>query len=245
MNPKILLFDIETMASLGWFWERYETNILSIKKDWYIISFAYKWFGEKKVHVLALPDFKNYKKDKQNDKELCYKLWQLFNEADILIAHYGDAFDIKKANSRFIHHGFKSIPPVKSIDTKKVAAKHFNFGSNKLNDLAKYFNIGEKEHHTGWQLWLDCAEYDKPEAWKKIKSYNKMDVVLLEKVYLKLRPWIHNHPHIGVILDKRQNCPNCGSSRVIKNGIRISRTNRYQRMQCQDCGAWSKGENIK
>jgi DNA polymerase elongation subunit (family B) len=170
-KPKILLFDIETQAGLGWFWEQYETNILAVKEPWYIISFAYKWLGEKETYVYALPDFKGYRKNKKNDKELCRKLWELLNSADVVIAHYGDAFDLKKANARFIHHGFKPVCPSVSIDTKKVASKHFKFGSNKLNALAGYFGIGQKEVTTGFQLWLDCAEHDKKEAWAHMKKW--------------------------------------------------------------------------
>jgi uncharacterized protein YprB with RNaseH-like and TPR domain len=217
-KPKILLFDIETMAGLGWFWEQYETNILSVKKSWYIISFAYKWLGEKDTFVYALPDFPGYKNNKSDDKALCKKLWELLNSADVVIAHYGDAFDLKKANARFIQHGFEPVRPLVSIDTKKVASKHFKFGSNKLNALANYFGVGQKEVTSGWQLWLDCAEHDKKEAWYKMKKYNKMDVILLEKVYYKLRPWIQKHPNLSVINNSRGTCPNCGGKNLIKKG---------------------------
>jgi hypothetical protein len=244
-KPKILLFDIETMASLGWFWERYETNILSVKKDWYMLSFAYKWFGEATTHVLALPDFKMYKHDKSNDRDLCLKLWELLNEADIAIAHYGDQFDLKKANARFIAHGFKPVPPLKSIDTRKVAAKYFNFGSNKLNDLGKYFKIGEKHPTGGWQLWLDCAENDLKPAWDKMKLYNKQDVVLLEKVYIKLLPWIQRHPNLHFMDKPAGVCPNCHSSHLTKRGTFLTMKNQYQRYQCQDCGAWTSDLLLK
>lgn len=243
-SPKILLFDIETMAGLGWFWEQHETNILSVKNNWYMISFAYKWLGDKDVKVHALPDFKSFKKDSKDDKELCNKLWELLNEADIAIAHYGDNFDLKKANARFIQHGFPPVRPVVSIDTYKVAVKHFKFGSNKLNSLASYLGVGQKTTTTGWQLWLDCAEHNKKEAWETMKKYNKQDVVLLEQVYLKLRPWIQKHPNLRLFNKGEFVCPNCGDRKLIRRGFGINKETRYQRLQCISCGAWSKGCSI-
>ena len=238
-GPRILLFDIETMAGLGWFWQRRETNILSVKHDWYIISFAYKWLGEKRTYVHALPDFPLYKQDKRNDKDLCKKLWEVLNGADIVIAHYGDAFDLKKSNARFICHGFDPVPPIKSVDTYKVSRRHFKFGSNKLDDVAKYFNLGAKHQTGGWQLWLDCAENDIKSAWNKMKKYNKQDVILLEKVYLKLRPYMNNHPNIGV-LNGEGVCPKCGSRNIQYRGYAITSTCKYRRFQCLECSGWGK-----
>jgi hypothetical protein len=43
------------------------------------------------------------------------------DEADIICAHNGDAFDIKKINSRLITNGFKPPSPFKTIDTLKAA----------------------------------------------------------------------------------------------------------------------------
>ena len=46
-------------------------------------------------------DFPEYQKDKTDDKALMRKLWDLMDEADIVIGHNCDSFDIKKINSRF------------------------------------------------------------------------------------------------------------------------------------------------
>ncbi len=34
-----------------------------------------------------------------------------------------------------------------------------------------------------------------PAAWKVMEKYNKQDVLLLEKVYDRLLPWIKSHPN--------------------------------------------------
>ena len=243
-DKKVLLFDIEIAPIVGYTWGLWEQNVIDTKEEWYMLTFSYKWLGEKKTHVRALPDYKTYKKDKKNDKELVSELWRLFDEADVVIAHNGDAFDIKKANIRFIKHALCPPSPFKSIDTKKVAKTCFKFDSNKLDNLGKYLGVGEKLDTGGFELWLGCMSGDK-KSWKLMCDYNKQDVILLEKVYLALRPWMKNHPNLSVLDNKPHNCPNCTSSHVTHRGYGMNTKSKYERLQCQTCGAWFKGCNVK
>jgi DNA polymerase elongation subunit (family B) len=244
-EPKILLVDIETAPNLGWFWEMWETNPIGIKTNWHLLSFSYKWLGLKHIHTHALPDYASYKKDKDDDKELVQDLWNLLNEADIVIAHNGDAFDIKKSNARFIFHGMKPPMPYKTIDTLKVARRHFKFDSNKLNSLGKYLGVGEKLPHTGAHLWFGCMAGDK-KAWAMMRKYNEQDINLLERVYLQLRPWMTNHPNVNIYDQVAGACPSC-SGKVEKRGFGYTQLGAYQRYKClrPSCGAWSKGITIR
>jgi DNA polymerase elongation subunit (family B) len=238
--PKVLVFDIETMANLAYVWGKYEQNVISFEKEWYMLTFAYKWLGEKKSYVKALPDYKGYKNDKTNDKRLCKELWELFDEADVLISHNGDAFDIKKAQARFAFHGFSPPKPFKSIDTLKVARRYFKFTSNKLDDLGHTLGLGGKIETGGWELWKGCAVDDDPKAWKKMKLYNKRDITLLEDVYMELRPWMNNHPNYNIYMDTQYNCPVCHSDNLHKRGFAPTRASKQQRYVCLDCGTWSQ-----
>jgi len=233
---KSLLFDIETAPNLAYVWGKYEQDVIEFKSHWYIISFAYKWLGGK-IKSYSLPDFKNYAKDPEDDKELCRKLWELFNEADCLIAHNGRAFDIKKTQAKFLQHGFPPPEPFKQIDTLSVARKYFKFDSNRLDDLGKYLGIGEKINTGGWKLWEGCIKGDK-KAWAKMVRYNKRDVELLEKVYLKMRPWIQGHPNINLYGKTDDKCPNCGGG-LTRQGTRKNRSTINQQYKCRNCGAWS------
>ncbi len=235
--PKILLFDIETMANKAYVWGKYEQNVLSFDTHWYMLCFAYKWLDQKIPHIYALPDFKGYKRDKLNDKKLCIKLWELFNQADIIIGHNSDSFDIKRANARFAYHKLKPPKPYKSVDTLKIARKYFKFESNKLDDLGDHFNLGRKVTHTGWDLWLGCAVRDEKKSWDKMKEYNKQDIRLLEKVYLELRPWMDNHPNHNLYADLINVCPVCGG-KLIRRGYRYTRVAKRQQFKCSKCGAW-------
>ena len=243
-ETKILLFDIENAPNLSYTWGKWEQNVIEFKNEWYLLSFAYKWLGEKKVHSYSLPDFKLYKRDKENDRDLAKKLWDLMSRADIIVGHNSVDFDERKANARFIYHGLTPPKPYKSVDTLKVARKHFFFNSNKLGDLAKHLGLGEKEESGGFETWRGCMLGDKS-AWKQMVKYNKKDIVILEKVYNKLLPWIGNHPNVNVLDEILNSCPNCGSHRIQSRGFSFTAVSKRKRFQCQSCGKWSVGKTIK
>lgn len=238
-TPKILLIDIETAPNLGYIWGKYEQNVIDYKTEWYLLSFCAKWLGEKKMISYKLNDFKLFKKDKENDFELIRKLWDLLDEADIIIGHNSDEFDIKKTNARFLFHHLRPPTPYKTLDTKKIAKKYFNFNSNKLDDLGRYLGIGRKMEHEGFSLWLKCMAGDES-AWNRMIRYNKQDVILLEKLYKRFLPYITNHPNYGLYQQKEFACPNCGSYHLHKRGYAMTKTNMYNRWQCQECGSWSQ-----
>jgi len=74
-----------------------------------------------------------------------------------------------------------------------------------------------------------------------MKKYNKQDVLLLEKVYKKLRPWTPRHPNLSVFgKEDRPVCPHCASEKMYKDGKYHTNTNTYQAWECQDCGGWSR-----
>jgi RNase H-like protein len=233
VTPKILLLDIETAPSLGWVWQKWQTDVVDFKQTCYILSYSAKWLGGRHV-TKGLIDYPGYEKDRENDKALVGDLWELFNEADVIVAHNGDEFDVKKCNMRFSVHGLNPPSPYKTVDTKKLAKKHFAFESNSLNDLGKVLGLGKKVSTGGFGLWLKVMEGDE-KAWKRMKGYNRGDVTLLEKVYLHFRPWSPGHP-----VWSGESCPKCGVGKLHRRGEAVAKTVTYQRYQCQGCGGWSR-----
>lgn len=243
-KPKILLFDIETAPNLAYVWAHYEQNVLSHVRERYVLSFAAKWLGEKEIIVKALPDYKGYKPHTDCDASLMKDLWDLFDQADVIVGHNLDRFDIKRSNARFIKHGLGPPQTYKTIDTRKQARKHFDFNSNKLDDLGNFLGVGRKVKHTGFDLWLQCMAGDEA-GWKVMRKYNKQDVLLLERVYLELRPWMEAHPNLNVIMNRETGCPKCGSKKIYQRGYRPTNTGRTPRFKCEDCGGWGTGRHQK
>lgn len=234
---KILIYDLETFPNIAYVWGKYEQDVIEYIEEGHLLSWSAKWL-EGKIVTKGLDDYQGYKSGSRDDKALVKDLHDLFNQADVLIAHNGDQFDIRKANERFLHYGFPPPEPYKTIDTKKVAKKYFYFNSNSLNELGKHLGLGEKVKHPGFQLWLDCKA-GLPTAWKLMKKYNKQDVILLEKIYLKLRAWDKSHPNLSSLAEKAV-CPKCASSHLQSRGFAITRAGKYRQFQCTNCGSWGR-----
>lgn len=236
---RTLIYDIETSPNLGYVWGKWQQDVIEYKEEWHILCFAYKWLGQPNTHVIALPDFPRYKTDPTNDFEVVRTLHELFSEADVVVAHNGNSFDQKKAQARMLVHGMSPPEPYKQIDTKLVARRYFNFNSNKLDDLGIALGEGQKLETGGFTTWLGCMAGEK-KSWAKMKKYNKQDVVLLEKIYLRMRPWIQNHPGANVVDEKIEGCPKCGKGPLISRGYAHTNTSVYQRFRCSNCGGWSR-----
>lgn len=227
MKPKVLFFDIETRPNLAYVWGKYKQNVLSFKEDWSMLSFAYKWQGEREVKCVTAQGDKT-------DRKVIKALHALLDKADIVIGHNGDEFDNKKFRARCLVYGIKPPAPYRTVDTLKVAKGRFNFVSNSLNDLGQVLGIGRKLSTGGFDLWLDCMA-GKKSAWAKMIKYNKQDVVLLEKVYDRMLPWIDTHPNVAQILDRPSGCPKCGNTSFQARGVRYTKTSSFRRWQCQSC----------
>lgn len=245
IKPFVVLLDIETSPITGYTWSTYDTNVLKVLESSKIISVAWKELYSKETEVKALPDYVGYKAGVINDKKLVTEIWHVLDAADVVIAHYGDGFDLKKLNARFAYYGLDAPSAYKTVDTKKVSKKYFLFDNNKLDSLGTYFHLGNKLPTGGFDLWVQCIAGDTL-AWDKMKAYNKEDVILLEKVYLKLRSFMTNHPNLNVVTEEiGVSCPTCQSKNLQKRGFSPTKTGRKQRYQCSDCGSWSSGPWIK
>lgn len=239
---RVLLYDIETSPNVAYIWGKYEQDALGdFIKERQIISVAWKWLDEKKVNVLAIPMLKTYKSRPDDNTELIRKLHELMGQADVVVGHNVQEFDDKMVNTEFLSLGLTPPPPHRVIDTLAVARSRFRFNSNKLGDLGKKLGLGGKVHTGGFELWAACLRGD-AKAWANMMAYNIGDVLLLEKVYLKMRPWMSRHPHMDP--EKNKACRNCASKHIIRRGWRINRMGKYMRFQCQSCGTWMTGQTI-
>lgn len=244
---KIGVIDIETapFESLTWgLWDQ-TIGLNQIQKETNLLSFAWKWLDSPK-HVYMDTSGKGAKRTR-DDSKLVAALWKLMDEADIVVAQNGAAFDVKRINARMVMQGLPPYSPIRVIDTKLVAKKHFAFSSNRLEWLGKYLAGEDKYKHStfeGMDLWKECLK-DNPRAWKEMKKYNIIDTQICEKVYLALRPWMDQHPNLGAYtVSMDPVCTKCGSENVEARGTRALQQGVYQRYFCQDCRGWSRGKTM-
>jgi DNA polymerase elongation subunit (family B) len=164
----------------------------------------------------------------------------LLEQADAVVHYNGTKFDMPTLNKEFLIHKLPPPPPIRQVDLLRVVKSQFRFPSNKLDYVAQRLGLGKKKDHEGHTLWIKCMNGDK-KAWATMESYNIQDVILLEKLYNKLLPWVKQPINVNIMKKDRDgfNCPTCGKNSLLSKGFRYTTTGAYQRYQCKACGAYS------
>ena len=231
-----ILLDIETSPHMAYVWNIWKQNIqheMMINRG-YIMCATVKVLGDNQCFYYETRD--------ENDYEVVKALMEWLSQADVVIAHNARKFDVPLIRARAIVHGMKPPAPYKVVDTLDIAKKEFRFIRNTLKNLAEELNCTPKDSHDkfpGFSLWSECMKGN-DEAWEEMKLYNIEDVLTLEEVYLKLRPWDTQHPNITSEDDSEQSkCPKCGGVHLERRGYFHTNAGKYQKYQCKECGGWS------
>lgn len=236
-QAKILLFDLETSPIVARVWSLWQNgiNIDDIIEDWSLLCFSAKWLFNPEVisHVLTEQEL-----IERNDERIVRELWKLMDEADIIIAHNAERFDIRKSNSKFLKYELNLPSPYQVIDTLKHVKKRINLTSNKLDYIARYLGV-EGKLVTPSGMWRKVMENDYSML-LEMDKYCQQDVVCLEEVYLKLRPYIQPHPNLGLFITENVHaCPSCASQDLSwdKNKVYTTNANQYHAFRCNSCGS--------
>ena len=240
---KILIYDIETARVLADIWCSGKQYISGnqIVSDSKIITIAYKWLGSDKVHYL--------KWDKnQSDKNLIINFLKEYNEADMVIGFNNDSFDNRYINARALKYNLEVNTFVKSFDIMKQAKRLFRLNSYSMNYIAKYIGVETKLEHTGIKMWKDIQYGNKKEAKEAMQlmiNYNIQDILVTEQVYLKLRKYMKNPIHLGILEgNDKTSCPVCGSKDVKLYKTIVTTAGTIQRiMKCNSCKSLYKLSN--
>lgn len=236
MTARILILDIETAPNIAYVWGAWKQNIG--QKQWlekgHVMSFAAKWLGDDEIMYIE--------NRKSNDKHIITVLYDLLDQADIVVAHNGQRFDLPVILGRGVVHGLTPPSPYFIVDTFQTARKELRIVSNSLANLCEELGLTKKEDHKkfpGFELWLECLRGN-DEAWDEMRDYNIADVVSLEELYLRLRPYMKNHPNV-VRSNEEVRCAKCGSSNIQYRGYYYTRAGLcYRRFVCLDCGGWGR-----
>lgn len=235
-DQKLLLLDIETKPTSAYVWRSYgEQNIGTdqIIEPGSIICVGAKFVGEKETFLFS--DWEH------GHVEMLLAIHEMMSFADAIITYNGERFDLRLLQGEFLLHGLGPTPPCTSIDCLKAVRK-FGFFQNKLAFIGPLLVGSSKISTGGFSLWTQVMEGE-PKAQLKMAKYCKQDVILLEKLYLKIRPFILNHPHLGKVGNNQ--CGACGSTHVQSRGSRRTKAFKIQRLQCQACGSWQDGTRKK
>ena len=227
--PKLLLLDVETAPAIAYVWRMFDETISieQLIQPSRIICWGAMWLGDKKVE---------YADERKGKRTMFRGIHALMSEADGLVTYNGNFFDLPKLEGAFVEHGLGPTPPVAHIDLYQTVKK-LGYQSGKLAFVAPFLKIGAKVKNEGFALWRSCLDGD-AKAWERMKKYNLQDVRLLDGLYMKLRPYIRNHPYIAATTGK---CPACQSDKATARGSRRTKRLAIQRLKCGNCGFWYDG----
>lgn len=232
--------DLEVSPRLAWSYGYYETTPIKVEQEPILLSFAWKFVGEKKVQCLTL--FDRGLVDPLDDRLLVKELWNILDESSILVWHNGKRFDHRVCNYLFLKHKLTPPSPYKQIDTLQEARKYFKFDCNKLDNISRFLGGEGKTKETNADCWYDLLYGNKKEKKKAsdtLRKYNSNDIIIMEKLYERFTPWADNRPNLA-LYGEPEVCPRCGQNKGFK--IKAYRRTGAQingiQYCCQNCGAY-------
>ena len=234
-HAKILLLDIETAPILATIWRLWKqvVDTKQVLSDWYILSYSAKWlYGDTMISSgLTTNELLN-----QDDSRLLVELNLLLDNADIVITYNGTRFDLPKINTRFLLHNLMMPGKYQHIDLFKVVKEKFSFSSNSLAYVCRQLGLEQKGESK--YEWWQRAYFGDEEAMELLREYNNQDVIALEDLYLKLRPWVTNHPNLALYSEVIEaKCGVCGSKNLRPHGYSLTAVGKYPVHRCMSCDA--------
>jgi uncharacterized protein YprB with RNaseH-like and TPR domain len=204
-----------------------------------VICVGFKDVGEGKPVVLRIDDYPGRDIIAQ-ERNLLVDVADRLLGGDVWLTHFGTYYDIPFVNTRLLYHRLPTLPSgYPSIDTWKVARNRLKLRNNRLITISEFLGTEDEKNAIRPEQWLKALSGHRPSL-DYIVEHCRRDVLVLEEAYERLRPLVVDHPNRG-LLDGRGGCSVCGGVRLQKRGVHVTRTRKYQRYQCRDCGTWSKG----
>lgn len=230
-QPRILTIDIETSPNLVYAWGLWDQNIgvSQLVEPSRVLCVAAKWYGDQRVLFFD---------ERGGRGEMAGAVWDLLDQADIVVGYNHEQFDLPHLHREFILAGLLPPSPAQQIDLLRVNRRRFKWVSNRLGYVADSLGIGEKLETGGQSLWSAVLAGDE-KAWAKFRRYNIQDVRLTEQLFDVLAPWI-KLPHRGQWTGRMSCCYSCGSADLLVVGVVYGRAVAYPKAQCAGCGAWNK-----
>jgi uncharacterized protein YprB with RNaseH-like and TPR domain len=217
-SARVLLFDFETTALVADFGT--------------IIAVGWKWLDEPDVHV--------WTGSPRSDKALVRRFAAVWNQADVLVAYNGVRFDRPMFYAKLLEHGLELPANTPFVDPYFTARSNLRLSRKSLDNVARFLELDvQKTPVTGrvWKAATHGSPAERRQALTYIAEHCRLDVLVLEQVYLRLRPLMRTHPRVGAL----EACRHCGGLRLQRRGYRPPvGSGRYRRLvlQCTGCRAY-------
>ena len=197
------------------------------------ICAAWKWYDQADVEFAAEWEVGGY-------DGFMRAVWDVFNDADLIIGHNADRFDARHLTGGWAEMGLPAPSPYKVVDTLKIARGTFAYESNTLDALNRRLGIDAKTDKYDARIARAAVNGDK-EAQETLSAYNRGDIIASEALFDRLRPFAKGIPHLGMWTDDELACPSCGSTMTATGKTVHANVQRYEHLHCPNCGSHARG----
>ena len=229
---KILILDIETRPALVYSWGMFNQSFgPSQVVEWGgMLCFAAKWHGE--------PDMQFHAEWKGRER-MVKAARRLLDEADAVVGWNSARFDVRWIQAECQRMGLSRPSPYVNVDLMRSQKRDAFMLSNKLESRRLWLGEEGKAETGGFGLWRAVLAGDK-QARRQMEEYNRRDVEITEQEFDRMRAggWVRGLPNHAI--DGGHVCPSCGSGKLQARGWQATKTRRYRRFQCRECGSWSQ-----
>lgn len=230
---KVLFWDLEVAPLLAWMWSLSQDRVDPghVVQEAFLLGWGAQWRGSSVVHSAVLTPEEALAQD---DSRVVGEIADLVREADMVVAHNGQRYDLRVLSARVLALGLEPLGPVQMLDTYLLAKRDFRLASLSLGHLAKVLGAPAKQS-LPFSEWAKAYRGDYV-ALRKIRQYVRQDVRTLAAVFEAMLPHYRSLPR----LRDGNGCPYCGSMDLKKRGVRRTAAATWQRYQCGSCGRYSR-----
>lgn len=225
------------MRILGW-----DIEASNLSADFGIVlCVGFQYTDSGKPWILNILDYQDASGDLiKAERKLLIDVSKALLEAEVWLGHFAVYYDVPFINTRLLYHQLPVLPPnFALIDTWRISRNRLKLRNNRLKTISEFLGTKDEKNAIKPEQWLRALAGHRA-SMAYIVEHCRRDCQVLIETYHRLKPLATDHPHRG-LLDGRGGCGTCGAQKLIKRGVHVTRTRKYQRYQCQACGAWSKG----
>ncbi|HPQ79912.1 MAG TPA: hypothetical protein PLG47_05630, partial [Candidatus Dojkabacteria bacterium] len=145
-----------------------------------------------------------------------------------------------------LYHNIPMRNHYNSIDTYKLCKSYLRLPSNKLAEVANYYDLPAKIDAGGMSTWTDIVFNKSKKALDHMLYYCDGDVITLEAVFNKLRPYVKHKVNYAVLKGgEKFDCPECNSLARWNKTYTTSAGTIQHYMKCRDntCNTYFKVNN--
>lgn len=169
------------------FWDLETTNLSALMGRILCCSFA-ELEGEAYTFRQDHPDFTG--ETLTDDSNLVLAIREELETYDLIVAHNGRLFDIPLLNARLAKAGLGPLKTHFMLDTRwYLNSASMRIGSAKLENAAKFFELGNQKTPISWDVWQRAAALER-DAMDSVVEHCEADVKVLRELYPIVLPYV-------------------------------------------------------